>query len=51
MPYSAVPLNKDPVGTFIVLKTFFSAREQLSGGAREQKQILKTDLRRQMFIN
>ena len=39
MPYSAVPLNKGPVGTFIVLKTFFvSAREQhISGGAREQK--------------
>ena len=46
MPYSAVPLNKGPVGTFFVLKTFFvSAREQHSGGAREQKQILKTDSR------
>ena len=34
MPYSAVPLNKGPVGTFIVLKTFFVSA---SGGAREQK--------------
>ena len=43
MPYSAVPLNKGPVGTFIVFNMFifFSAREPLSGGALEQKQNFK----------